>query len=407
MRILIITSGLYEYFYSIQTELLLLGHEVYVLHYEPIYLKSSKTFKKEPLIGSDYDLVITANIFNDKKVLDALSLLNNDSPIISITLGHPVEEVEKLWQNYGVKQTNSVIKEHKILFWSPCKKATKEYLALGFESIVYAHFGFSERVLTFPFFCWKKPEDANTNVYLDNKEFYSLPSNIETTNTKIIYLGILPAKPQNLKPEIDLLARSLAEVSIADPKISRADMKPMWSYIFSQPATEQPRKFFTIAETFRYYHAIGTRRVFVSRLKKEFGEQFLLYGDDWIADKLDAEPTQTIHSRGGLYHNIPISIDFGSTSFETSFFPRPIEIVKNLGCLLSYRRYDSEHFFQENVKSCVFDTADDMCEKVDMLLNNEQERNICRKNIYNTFSKKHMLANSLKTVIDQAINLYF
>jgi hypothetical protein len=409
MRILVITSGLYEYFYSLQTELLLLGHDVYMIHLEPNYLDSSKKIEKESLNNSDCDLVITANIFESTIVPNILSVLgrfNITCPIISIAWGHPVEEIEKLWQQYGSTQANNIIKDLKLLLWSPCQKATQEYITLGFESIIYAPLGFSDKIQTFPFFCWKKPGEANTNSYLDHIKVSDPPTQKDVSNTKIIYMGILPAKPKNVDPEVDSLSRSLAEISIADPKISRADMKQMWSYIFSKAPEEQPRLFFTIAETFRYYHARGTRRVFVRRLKKEFGDHFLLFGDDWIADNLVAEPSQSLRSRGIFYHHVPISIDLGSASFETCFFPRPIEIVKNIGCLLSYRRYDSEQFFQENVKSLVFDTADEMCAKVDFLLSNEQERNVCRNNILNTFSQKHGMVGSLKKVIDHAMKLY-
>ncbi|MBF0444689.1 MAG: hypothetical protein HQL68_03810 [Magnetococcales bacterium] len=161
MRVLVITSGLYEYFYSLQTELLNLGHEVYMLHLEPLYLDYSKKIQKEKLTGEDCDLVITANIFEtaeEHNVLGILARFNITCPIISIAWGHPVEEIAMLWQKYDLKQTNSIIKNLKILFWSPCYKATQEYIALGFESVVYAPFGFSNKMQTFPFFCWKKPD---------------------------------------------------------------------------------------------------------------------------------------------------------------------------------------------------------------------------------------------------------
>ncbi|MBF0381765.1 MAG: glycosyltransferase family 1 protein [Magnetococcales bacterium] len=410
MRVLVITAGLYEYFYSLQTELLLLGYEVYVLHLEPMYLESSEQIQKERLQGEDCDLVITANIFDaasKPRILDILARFNITSPIISIAWGHPVEEIETLWQKYDSVYTNSIIKELKILFWSPCEKATQEYLALGFDSIVYAPFGFSDKMQTFPFFCWKTPEQACTKSYLDLIKDTTPEIEIDISNSKIIYMGVLPAKPENVDPQIDILARNLAEISVADPTISRADMKDMWSHIFSKIPTERPGTFFKIAETFKYYHARGTRRVFVHRLKKEFGDHFLLFGDDWIADNLVAEPTQTLRTRGVMYHHIPIAVDLGSVSFETCFFPRPIEIVKNMGCLLSYRRYDSDRIFQQNADSLVFDTPDELCNKVDFLLSNEQERNDCRHKILNTFNQQHGMVNSLKKVIDKAVKLYF
>ncbi|MBF0195999.1 MAG: hypothetical protein HQL71_15685, partial [Magnetococcales bacterium] len=384
MRILVITSGLYEYFYSLQTELLVLGHEVYVVHFDSYYEKTLGHVQKEKLQGDDCDLVITANIFDSSVTPNILSFLASykvTCPIISITWGHPVEEIENLWQKYDTQRSNAIIKDLKILLWSPCQKAAKEFIKLGFKPIIYAPLGFSEKMSTLPFFRWIKPEQANENVYNEYLKKTKQPSNLELSHAKIIYLGILPKKPENLDIEIDFLARSLAEESIASPIKSRADMEAMWSYIFSKSKIEQLNIFSTLTKAYKYYHARGTRRVFVHRLKEEFGKHFLLIGDDWIADNIVAKPSQSLNSRGVIYDKVPVSMDFGSTSFETSFFPRPIEIVKNNGCLLSYRRYDSEHIFQDNESSLVFDTPDEMCEKVYFLLNNIQERKFCSQNL--------------------------
>jgi hypothetical protein len=409
MRILIASKGLYDFFYSLQGELLELGHDVYFLHLDSDYLEENKNEKKDILHGEECDLVFTAGLLggNDikKSVLNMLSSFNISCPIISVTWGHPVENLEKFWLRYDIKQINIIIKEFKILFWSPCQKAAQEYLRLGFNSIVYAPLGLSAKLHTFPFMRWLKPEQANMTTYFDMIKSSAHHVKKDISQTKIIYMGILPKKPDIVDPAIDTLARSLVEISIADPALSRNDMEELWAYIFSKPISEQISCFFNVILVFRYYHAIGTRKVFVHRLKKEFGKNFLLIGDDWLADNIGAEPTQNIAGRGLLYHHIPISIDFGSTTFETCFFPRPIEIVKNFGCLLSYRQYDSEQFFDKNVDSLVFDKPDEMCEKVDALLSDPAKRDQCSEDLYKSFSQKYGMKNSIHTVIAQAMKL--
>ncbi len=410
MRILLITNGFYEIFFSLQGELLALGHEVYVLHLEPNYLKSSEGIEIEPLKGEDCDLVFTANIFTSEGKHSVMSLLGRyqiSCPIICVAMSHPVNEIEKLLHGFDNKKCNAIMKELKILFWSPCQKATEEYRRLGFESIIFAPLGLSSKNYTTPFLRWNKPEEANKSQFHDRLTTSTKLGNRDFSNAQIIYMGVLPEKPDNLDPEVDLLARSLVETSIADPTISRSDMEPFWSYILSKDPAKQPETWFILVNAYLYYHARGTRRVFVHRLKKEFGKRFLLIGDDWIKDNLQADPTENIPSRGMLYHNIPISVDFGSLSIETCFFPRPIEIVKNLGCLLSYRRYDSDLYFQENTSSLVFDTPDEMCEKVEFLLNNKEARNQCRESIYNTFSQKHGMKHSIEKGYCQGYDLYF
>jgi hypothetical protein len=406
MRILLIVDGLYEIFFSLQGELLALGHEVYVLHLDPTYLKKAEKYAIEPLNGADCDLVFTANIFTSEGKHSVMSLLGRyeiSCPIINIALSHPINEIEKLLHRFDKKKCNDIIKNLKILFWSPCQKATEEYRRLGFESIISASLGLSSKNYTLPFLRWNKPESASKKLFHDNLAISTTLGDREFSNVQIIYMGVLPEKPDNLSPEIDALARSMVETTIADPTISRMDIEPFWSYILSQDPVKQPEIWFILVNAYLYYHARGTRRVFVHRLKKEFGKRFLLVGDDWIKDNLDADPTQNILSRGHLYHNIPVSVDFGSLSLDTCFFPRPIEIVKNLGCLLSYRRYDSEHYFQENANSLVFETPDEMCEKVEILLNSKETRDHCRDNIYNTFSQKHGMKLSVEKVIAKAM----
>ncbi|MBF0381764.1 MAG: glycosyltransferase family 1 protein [Magnetococcales bacterium] len=409
MRILIVTKGLYDFFYSLQGELLGLGHEVYMLHLDADYLDESKDKKKDILHGSECDLVFTANLFGGddlkKSILNLLGSFNITCPIISVTWGHPVENLEQFWLRYDVKQINAIIKDLRVLFWSPCQKAAQEYSRLGFESIMFAGLGLSKKIHTYPFMRWLKPEQATNTEYLDliKKTRHDFAKDI--SQTKIIYMGILPEKPQNVDPEIDSLVRDLVAISIADPSLSRNDMEQMWSYVFSKPLSEQTSYFNRVVLAFRYHHAMATRRVFVHRLKKEFAKDFLLIGDHWIADKLDAEPTQGIISRGLLYNQIPISIDFGSTTFETCFFPRPIEIVKNYGCLLSYRHYDSEKYFKDSSESLVFSNPDDMCEKIDALLSNPAKRDQCCEDLYRTFAQHHVMQKSIKKLIAQAMKL--
>ncbi|MBF0358145.1 MAG: glycosyltransferase family 1 protein [Magnetococcales bacterium] len=410
MRILLIIDGLYELFFSLQGELLALGHEVYVLHLDPTYLKKAEGYAIEPLSGEVCDLVFTANIFTSEGKHSVMSLLARyqiNCPIVNITLSHPVNEIEKLLHRFDKKKCNEIINDLKIIFWSPCEKATEEYRRLGFESIVSASLGLSSKNYTLPFLRWNKPETASKKMFHDNLTTSKKLGDRDFSNAEIIYMGVLPGKPDNLEPEVDLLARSMVDISVADPTISRMDMEPFWSYIMSKDPVKQPEIWFILVNAYLYYHARATRRVFVHRLKKEFGKRFLLIGDDWIKDNLDADPTENILSRGQLYHNIPVSVDFGSLSLDTCFFPRPIEIVKNRGCLLSYRRYDSEHYFQENADSLVFDNPDEMCEKVEILLNSKETRDQCRDNIFNTFTQKHGMRDSIVKVITKALSNTF
>ncbi|MBF0192946.1 MAG: glycosyltransferase family 1 protein [Magnetococcales bacterium] len=408
MRILIVTNGLYDFFYSLQGELLGLGHDVYMLHLENNYLEDTKNDKKDTLLGEECDLVFTANLFGDKikkSVLNLVASFNITCPIISVTWGHPVENLKQLWQHYDVDHVNAVIKDLRILFWSPCEKAALEYRRLGFKSIIFAPLGLSSKLHTYPFMQWLKPKQATTNNYMElvKKSSHHVKKNI--SQAKIIYMGILPKKPEVIDQQVDLLAQNMVEIAIADPTLSRYDMDQLWTFIYSKPPSEQARLFLQVILAYRYYHARGTRRGFVHRLKKEFGKEFLLIGDDWMTDNLDAEPTQSIVARGLLYHHIPVSVDFGSTTFETCFFPRPIEIVRNVGCLLSYRHYDSEYYFKKNADSLVFNDQEEMCEKVDALLSDPAKRDKCSEDLYETFSLNHDMKKSLKLVISQAIKL--
>jgi hypothetical protein len=408
VRIAIITNGPYEFFFSLQGELLALGHDVYVLHIEESYLKSASWIEPEPLIGAECDLVFTSNFFEsntNQNVKKLLKLCQITCPVVSIVWSHPVWEIEKLWKWQDLRTTNAIIKDFKLIFWSPCQKATDEYTRLGFESIVFAPLGLSSRVATMPFMRWIKPENAERSVHLDKLVVATKVGNFDLRNTQIVYMGTLPKKEGQLDPKIDFLARNMAEESIADPLKSRSEMEEMWTSIFAKAPSEQPGTFLDLSNRFVYYHSRGTRKLFIERVKKEFADRFLLIGDDWIEEGVQAEPSQNLPLRGFMYHNVPISIDFGSLSLETCFFPRITEIVKNGGCPVGYRSYDSDQFYQEESKSLVFNSSDEMCEKLDFLLGNRHELSRSRENIHNIFSQTHGMKHSIEKVIAQAMKL--
>jgi hypothetical protein len=404
MRILIVTSGTYEYFFSIAGQLLELGHEVYIFHYEHLGKKNDAS-SRDTVDPNTCDLVITANILDSPFVLKVLDGLQVHCPIISIVWGNPIEEIAPLWQRHEIQEVNNHLKHIDVHLWVSCNRVEEEYRRLGFGSSFYAPLGISDKYVRLSnIFRWLHPGQDICKPTLDIFNNMANPPELNNSPAKIIYRGILPKKPEtHSSPKMEKLARDTAMHCFENPRVTRLEFEQVWLALMSLPEAQRTEQFMAYDAWFNYYLSQNTRRSFVHRLKREFGDQFLLFGDDWVEENIKSEPTSIVN-RELIYNRIPISIDFGSTNFETCFFPRPIEIIKVGGCLVSYRRPDSDLFFKDSVDKMVFDNEDQMCERVEGLLNSDNERDLCRQAVHKNTIQEFGLKKILSDIIAQVTN---
>ncbi len=403
MRILIVTAGTYEHFFSIAGQLLELGHEVYILHYDNIG-DNFPGVKRDKIDPNACDLVITANIIESPYVLKTLGELQIQCPVISIVWGSPVAEIAPYWRNIGIAAVNKQLQDIGVHLWISCNRVEEDFRRLGFGASFYAPLGISDKFVWLSHtFRWLRKE---MNVVQNISDLYggmADPPELAGSKAQIVYRGILP-KPPALPPTPDMeaLAKETATECAGDPSISRHQLQQVWERLQSMSESERVEKYMIYDAWFNYHLARMTRRPFVQRLKREFKDRFLLFGDDWAKEGIEAEPTSIVN-REVIYNRMPISIDFGSTGFETCFFPRPIEIVKVGGCLVAYRRPDSELFFGDNCAKMVFADADEMCERVDGLLQGETERELCRRKLRDDLLGNFGLNNILQDIIQRVV----
>ncbi|MBF0214416.1 MAG: glycosyltransferase family 1 protein [Magnetococcales bacterium] len=403
MRIILVESGTYETFQTLATQLVAMGHEVYDFCADKTvsqrFLSEGHTI--EPFLDHPPDLVLTANFFHARDVNELIRLhMPGNFPVVNLTWGHPVSEIAPLWRNLdGVKACNAQLEKNRVFLWILCPFAAQEYRQLGFTNGFYAPLGgFGYQLAKGHLFRWMRWGEP----FQDPKSAHPSQGPVHDLDPEaydLVYLGEMPDPPPTADPALERLAQEEARRCALHPHESRSASDKLWRRLAPNGSIPSLERFLQFHRHFFHAHATLTRQRFVHRLAQEFDDKLLLYGDAWIHQGLRAQPRKSV-ARNHFYQRIPLSVDFGSTSFETCFFPRTIEIVKSGGTLLSYRRPDSSETFGRLLNAPVFDDEEQLIAQVNRLLKAPAERNRCREAQWQLVQQEQVAALGLATMVD-------
>ncbi|MBF0340428.1 MAG: glycosyltransferase family 1 protein [Magnetococcales bacterium] len=404
MRIILIESGTYETFTTLAAQLVAMGHEVYDFCVDETVIKGhlAAGYTVEPFLDQAPDLVITANFFLSREVNHLIRhLIPGDFPVVNLTWGHPVAEVEPILRRAGdVPGCNAQLRENRLFLWIPCPFAAEEYARLGFANGFYAPLGgFGFRLAQGHQYRWMRWGEPFADLR-------SLPVSTGEVHGKkpeaydLIYLGDMPEPPTRRDERLEAWALETATACVARPQESRLQQQePLREMLIADGSIRSVERFLCFQQWFFQHHARLTRQSFVHAVAREFGARFLLYGDAWIAQGLAAHPRASV-ARKHFYQRIPLSVDFGSMSFETCFFPRTIEIIKSGGTLLGYRRPDSAGLFASLPEAPVFDNEEALLQQARRLLAEPETRDRCRAAQWELVNGEQVAARGLARMIE-------
>ncbi|MEG3639844.1 hypothetical protein [Magnetococcus sp. PR-3] len=407
MRALILESGTYETFRTIASQLVAIGIETYVYCVDAAVMQDQ--LKREGHIAvpdshtQTIDLVLCANFFRNPEVSKTADRIEGSFPLINITWSHPVSEIPEPWRRQGVEACNAFFKQQRIYFWIPCPFAAMEYKKLGYENGIYAPLPLLDIMLAGDYrYQWLQKDRVSYFAPSQINFSQAVVNDKQVNDYDVVYLGDLLKTPPTCSPELQQLALEVAQYCVADTSISRYQSTDLWSEIIPDGSPNSLKAFDHFHNWFFYHHARLTRGRFVKALVGQLEDRLLLYGDAWIEQGLGGNPKALVE-RHALYNQIPISIDFGSTSFETCFFPRTLEIIKWKGTLLSYRRPDTHMFFGQVADAPIFDHEITMAKEVTQLIENPQDRKQRRDTLHSALLKQPTSSSGLQIIIQNAL----
>ncbi len=123
----------------------------------------------------------------------------------------------------------------------------------------------------------------------------------------------------------------------------------------------------------------------VKNLKKTFGEQFILIGDDWKNYSISSLSSNFNPYYIKKLYKGNICLDFGSTEGSSSLYTRSNCIIEAGGLILQSKQIDSIDIWGNLEKKITFKNYNDLEIKVNKLLNNKNLSKDILSNIYKNF----------------------
>ena len=220
----------------------------------------------------------------------------------------------------------------------------------------------------------------------------------------MLYLG-------SLEPEIvcekdttfnkyDKLAKDVQDFCISSPSLSRLEYPNIEKILFKEKNLDNINKFHIFNKQFFYYYSERCRLEFIKYISEKYPEKFLLYGNIWKNRKIKSKSDNS-DIRQCLYSFIPISLDFGSTSFETCYFPRTIEIVNSFGFLLSYLRPDTKEILGEYSSKFTFSNVTEFDNMTNKIFSDTNENLKEKDDLRNYLLKNFSFSNSFSILFNK------
>jgi len=371
-----------------------LGHSVVVVPFSKIGHPDDyhERFSGIRRLCNDFvpDLMFTGSFIGVKGTENSAWSQIADCPIVNFQLGAWAAELQSLFEgekNNLVERFNTLCVQTQLLYWFVDRESYQHAINLGFK-----HCFFEPWPLILRQFFPKEPNyyealhtiDRSSPNIIRKRTLMKFPrGKIPDWQARydtgfLLYLGMPTLETIGWRPLVDPEPRSEEGGSLfrlGQRLGERRARTPRCTLLEATvPNDVQEGSNTTFLDEFESYLAVfyesarayvtATRVPLMQLLADTLGDELLLFGTPWREQGIESLETHT-NLRLFLYHDVPYSLDLGSSSFSTSWYQRAVEVVTVGGCLFKIERYDDEEMGFVDGETCVtFGSPEEMLEKL-------------------------------------------